>query len=206
MSFVEFWKKNEPFYWAPRIDEDGDWEGVSAEDWEKELAYLKSKIEAGGQVIITQLFYDVKIFIEFIKECRKHGIVCPILPGIMPIRNYDLFKRMTKFCRTVIPDDLNLNLKELKDKKEEFEEFGIKYIVTMCQQLLNTRINDNNNNGYLVPSIHIYTMNTEYESLVIIKECQLYDKKNPEIKKKTWWISRACSWTKKKRKTRKNKH
>lgn len=75
---------------------------VSDESYANELAYLKSKIDAGGEVIVTQLFYDVDRFLKFVDDCRQIGIKCPILPGIMPIQSYNGFKKMTGFCKTQV--------------------------------------------------------------------------------------------------------
>ena len=58
------------------------------------------------QVIITQLFYDVDVFIQFAKDCKAIGIHAPILPGIMIIQAYGGFKRMTGFCKTRVPDEV----------------------------------------------------------------------------------------------------
>lgn len=73
--------------------------------WEN-INYLKAKIDAGGEMVVTQLFYDTDIFFKFVKDCRSVGIDVPILPGIMPIMTYGGFKRMTGFCKTKVPKDL----------------------------------------------------------------------------------------------------
>ena len=75
-------EKNEPKYYAVRKLENGKYEGVSQKDWLNELDYLKAKIDAGGQVIITQLFYDAQFFIDWVKAVREHGITAPVLPGL----------------------------------------------------------------------------------------------------------------------------
>lgn len=64
---------------------------LDAESSEMDLEYLKQKIEAGSDLIITQLFYDTKIFLDFVQKCWNIGITVPIIPGIMPIQNYDGF-------------------------------------------------------------------------------------------------------------------
>ena len=61
-----------------------------------ELDYLKAKVDAAVDgVILTQLFYDTDVFLTFVKDCRAHGINCPIVPGMMPIQAYGGFTRMT---------------------------------------------------------------------------------------------------------------
>ncbi|KAF2325626.1 hypothetical protein GH714_031314 [Hevea brasiliensis] len=82
-------------------------DGVATpENYQKDLEYLKRKVDAGADLIITQLFYDTDIFPELVNDCRQIGINCPIVPGIMPINNYKGFLRMTGFCKT---KDLSLD-------------------------------------------------------------------------------------------------
>jgi len=52
---------------------------------QEELMHLKNKIEAGVDFIITQFFYDAELFLDYVRRCRSVGIVCPILPGILPM-------------------------------------------------------------------------------------------------------------------------
>jgi methylenetetrahydrofolate reductase (NADPH) len=58
------------------------------------LQYLKEKVDAGADLIVTQLFYDNDGFVDFVKKCQETGINCPIFPGIMPIQTYGGFVRM----------------------------------------------------------------------------------------------------------------
>ena len=60
-----------------------------------DLENLKAKIDAGADLIITQMFYDTKLFIEFVEKCKNIGITCPVIPGILPIQSYQGFMRMT---------------------------------------------------------------------------------------------------------------
>lgn len=60
------------------------------------------QVDAGADVIVTQLFYDTDIFLRFVNDCRQIGITIPIVPGIMPINNYKGFIRMTGFCKTKV--------------------------------------------------------------------------------------------------------
>ncbi|PIA59757.1 hypothetical protein AQUCO_00400570v1 [Aquilegia coerulea] len=78
-----------------------DSSGVATlEAYQSDLAYLKKKVDAGADLIVTQLFYDTDIFLKFVNDCRQIGITCPIVPGIMPIGNYKGFMRMIGFCKT----------------------------------------------------------------------------------------------------------
>ncbi|ETO26800.1 hypothetical protein RFI_10334 [Reticulomyxa filosa] len=175
-------KTNNPKYWAPRPIENGKaWEGVSMEDWQKELKYLKEKVDHGGQVIITQLFYDVDIFFEFVKQARAIGIRVPILPGIMPIRGYALFARMADFCKTVIPDKLAQALEPVKHSDAQVLVVGnivfsiaifykyicMAWIKQMCRAIYDSELD--------IPGVHVYTMNTHETPALILDDLRLIE-------------------------------
>lgn len=124
----------------------------SDEDYRAELAYLKSKVDAGADFIITQMFYNVEVFFLFVEDCRAININCPILPGIMLIQNYGGFTRMTAFCKTNVPATIKAQVEAAKDDEEEFKKVGIRIGTEMCQQLLSK--------GFL--GIHFYSLNLEH--------------------------------------------
>lgn len=66
---------------------------MTASSRQDDINFLKQKVDAGADFVITQLFYDNKIFFEWVQDCRRAGISCPIIPGIMPILGYDRFIR-----------------------------------------------------------------------------------------------------------------
>lgn len=141
-----------------------------AEEMEKayqsDLQYLKEKVDAGAQVIITQLFYDVEKFIKFVKDCRALGIECPIIPGVMPIMTYGGFKRMTGFCKTHVPADVEAALESIKDNDEAVKNFGIDLGTRMCRRILDSGC----------PGLHMYTLNTERSSVAILENLGLINK------------------------------
>jgi methylenetetrahydrofolate reductase (NADPH) len=71
---------------------------------EEELFHLKEKVDAGGDAIMTSMFYDLDIFLAYVKRVREAGITCPILPGIMPVHSYALFKRLTTVSKVKVPE------------------------------------------------------------------------------------------------------
>ena len=101
-------------------------------DRETEFRYLKEKVDAGANFIVTQLFYDVDAFLGWVKEIRaigsvvfttestRHltgrtlGITVPIIPGIMPLQTYASFLRITKLCGTSVPSSILADLDEIK--------------------------------------------------------------------------------------------
>jgi methylenetetrahydrofolate reductase (NADPH) len=106
-------------------EEYGDYFGIAvagypekhpeATDYKEDLHYLKAKIDAGADFVITQLFYNPDCFLRFVDDCRKIGMTCPIIPGIMPISSYKGFMNMTKFCKVSIPTHVTSTLAEIKD-------------------------------------------------------------------------------------------
>lgn len=115
--------------------EDGKTWVCTDEAMKGELEYLKKKCDAGANLILTQLFYDVDVFLAWVKTCRSMGINVPILPGIMPLRNYGGFRRMTGFCKTRIPNELEDKLVALKEDEDGFKKFGIELLVDMSKKL-----------------------------------------------------------------------
>merc|ERR1740129_2730928 len=127
------------------------------DDYEKELDYLKLKVDAGADLIITQMFFDADTFIAFVNDCRRKGINCPIVPGLMCINNYGGFKKMTKFCKTRVPSDLAAKMETFKDvnKKDDsvVKKFGIEFGIEISNKLIDSG---------LVPGLHFYTLNLEF--------------------------------------------
>lgn len=121
------------------------------DDYKKEMDYLKKKIDAGADFIITQMFFDTKVFGTFVEDCRKWGITCPIVPGLMCINAYGGFCKMTKFCKTRVPTDLRAKMDSLKDDPEAVKAFGIEFGIQMCQDLIEIGVD----------VLHFYTLNLE---------------------------------------------
>lgn len=121
------------------------------EDFKKEMDYLKEKVDAGADMIITQMFFDVEVFIIFVKKCREWGINCPIIPGLMCINGYSGFRKMSKFCKTRVPQDLDEKMESIKDDAAALKTFGVEFGAKMCQELIK----------FGVDVLHFYTLNLE---------------------------------------------
>src|SRR5438445_6626138 len=125
-------------------------------DW----VYLKEKVEAGADYVITQLFFDNADFYEFREEMtHKHGLNVPLVPGIIPIASAAQLKRFTALCGARIPAPLAAKLEELRDHDGATAEFGIEYATRQCQELLRAG----------VPGIHFYTLNKANATVRILK-------------------------------------
>mmetsp|Transcript_13554 Transcript_13554/g.19441 ORF Transcript_13554/g.19441 Transcript_13554/m.19441 type:complete len:609 (+) Transcript_13554:143-1969(+) len=121
---------------------------------EDEITYLKEKIDAGADYIITQFFYDVQAFISYVKKCRSYGITCPIIPGVMPIQNFSTFIRMTEFCGIHVPKTIMDLLLPVKDDDDAVKEIGCKISVDLCRSIVNAQLPE-------VEGFHFYTLNLE---------------------------------------------
>ncbi|KAI2512196.1 Methylenetetrahydrofolate reductase [Fragilaria crotonensis] len=121
------------------------------EDYKKEMDYLKQKVDAGADFIITQMFFDTAVFIQFVKDCRTWGITCPVVPGLMCLNAYGGFKRMTKFCKSRVPPELEAGMEERKDDEAAIKQYGIDYGSQMCRDLMD----------FGVVALHFYTLNLE---------------------------------------------
>ncbi|KAL6222075.1 hypothetical protein ACLB2K_005467 [Fragaria x ananassa] len=148
---------------------------ATPESYQSDLAYLKRKVDAGADLILTQLFYDTDIFLKFVNDCRQIGITCPIVPGIMPINNYKGFIRMTGLCKTRIPAQVTAALEPIKDNEEAVRAYGIHLATEMCNKIL----------AHGIRTLHLYTMNMEKSALAILMNLGLIE----EAK-----ISRPLPW------------
>jgi len=128
----------------------------SSSSSEEEMKYLKEKMDAGADFIITQFFYDTDLFLQYVKRCREHGIECPILPGIMPIQSYNSFVRMTEYCNIAVPSEVFERLSPVKDDDEAVKEIGCEIADEMCRRILETSPEEGGVDG-----VHFYTLNLE---------------------------------------------
>lgn len=126
-------------------------EGTCEVDPDQELIYLKQKVDAGADFVVTQLFYDVEIFLGWINGCKKIGIKVPIIPGIMPIQSYDGFRRLIALCKTSIPDCVHASLIPIKGDDQAVRDFGVELSTRMIKRL--------QANGF--KSFHLCTLNLE---------------------------------------------
>jgi methylenetetrahydrofolate reductase (NADPH) len=103
------------------------------------------------------MFFDVNVFLTFCKDCRKWGITCPILPGIMCIHAYPGLSKMSFFCKTRIPLEIQSKLDTIREDDEAVKEFGMEFTTKTCQTLLEQQKDDE----YGVKVLHFYTLNLE---------------------------------------------
>jgi len=122
---------------------------VECESKEKDLENLKRKVDAGGEFIITQLFFDPKDYFDFVARARAIGIRVPIIPGIMPVTNFAQIQKFTQMCGAHLPAEMRAALEPIQHDPAQVQAFGVEYAVRQCQELLNRG----------APGIHFYTLN-----------------------------------------------
>lgn len=136
---------------------------LEAESPEKDIEYLKYKVDCGADLIITQLFYDNNKFLDFVDWCWEKGINVPIIPGIMPIQSYEGFKRMTVLCKTAVPDEILWGLEPIKDDDAQVKQYGIEVATQMCKELIEKG----------TKFLHFYTLNLEKSVVDVIHNLKI---------------------------------
>ena len=132
---------------------------IEAADKQKDLEYLKLKVERGAQFIIANYFYDNRFFFDFRDRCRGIGIDVPILPGVMPVYTVKMTESLAGLCGATITEELRRGLKDLPaDDKAGILQFGIEFALKQCRGLLQSE----------VPGIHIYTMDRSKSTSEIV--------------------------------------
>ncbi len=115
----------------------------------EEMRYLRKKVDAGAEVLLSQLFFDNNYFYRFVEDCRIAGIDVPITPGIMPVINASQIKRMVTMCGASLPQRFERIIHRFEGNKEALFDAGISYALS---QIIDLLAND-------VDGIHLYTMN-----------------------------------------------
>lgn len=128
-----------------------------------DLEFFKQKVQAGANGAISQYFYNADAYFRFIDRCAQKGIDIPIIPGIMPITNYEQLVRFSDTCGAEIPRWLRLRLKELEEDKEALHELGLDVVTKLCERLLKGG----------APGLHFYTLNQTSLTLEIAKRLGL---------------------------------
>jgi len=113
------------------------------------IKWFKHKVEQGADSAITQYFYNVDSYLYFIDNCERNGIDLPIIPGIMPITNYENLIRFSEGCGAEVPRWLKCRLESFEDDKASLVAFGQDVVTEMAQRLLDAG----------APGIHFYSMN-----------------------------------------------
>ncbi len=136
---------------------------IESNDLDKDIEYLKQKVDVGVDFLITQLFFDNALFYSFREKVLKADITVPISIGIMPVLNVNQIKRITTLCGAAIPTKLAHIMAKYGDHKDDFEKAGIEYASSQVEDLLHNNVD----------GIHLYTMNKSKQIKQIMHHCGL---------------------------------
>ena len=112
-----------------------------------DINHLKSKVDAGADYIVTQLFFDNQKYFEFVTKCRDAGITVPIIPGLKPLVTKRQLSLLPQIFHVDIPDSLAIEVLKCKDN-DAVRKLGIAWCIEQSKELLK----------YGVPFLHYYSM------------------------------------------------
>ncbi|MCJ1286733.1 hypothetical protein MMC26_006079 [Xylographa opegraphella] len=141
------------------------------------LDHLKEKVDAGGTFIVTQMFYDVDIFLAWVGKVREKGINVPIVPGIMPIQTHASFLRRANWSNCHIPDSWNEALDPVRNDDAAVREVGKGLVADMCRRIMDAGI----------MHLHFYTMNLAQATRMVLQELDLASPNGTPTKKALPW-------------------
>lgn len=124
-----------------------------------DMKWLKAKVDAGADYIVTQMFFDNKKYFEFVDLCRKNDINVPIIPGLKILSSRSQLISLPKIFHIDLPQDLFVELEKCKDDKA-IKEIGVKWCIQQSKELKKAG----------VPCLHYYTMGTSESTKKVAKE------------------------------------
>ena len=132
-----------------------------AANLETDIAFLKKKVDAGADVVITQMFFDNRVFYRFVDCCRTAGITVPIIPGLKPVSTARQIAMLPEAFSIDIPVELTEAIRKAGDDKEAVYRLGTDWCIAQCRDLL----------AHGAPAVHFYTMGKSRNITEILKAC-----------------------------------
>lgn len=130
-----------------------------ASNMKNDLAYLKAKVDAGAEYIMTQMFFDNKKFFDFVKNCRAMGINIPIIPGLKPLTRKKQLSILPKIFNVEIPRELNNAIMQTENDMDA-EKVGTEWLIQQSKEL----------KKFGVPVLHYYTLGKPETIRNVVKE------------------------------------
>lgn len=127
-----------------------------------DLDAVETKVKSGARFLITQLFFDNAHYFEFVARVRARGISVPVIPGIMPITNYEQIDRFTRMCGATIPPALRSELEKRRNEPEAVVDLGVAFATLQCVELLDGG----------APGVHFYTLNKSPATRAVVSALQ----------------------------------
>ena len=135
-----------------------------APDQETDILRLKDKIDVGTDFLITQLFFDNDIYFGFVKRLRDIGILCRVIPGIIPVTSRSQIDRFSKLSGTKIPETLIDKIASAGNDAKRVARIGTEFAVEQCRSLMDGG----------APGIHFYTLNKSSATVEIFETLREY--------------------------------
>ncbi|MHA7110960.1 methylenetetrahydrofolate reductase [NAD(P)H] [Sunxiuqinia elliptica] len=117
-----------------------------APNFDTDMAYLKQKVDAGADYIVTQMFFNNQVYYNFVDKCREAGITVPIIPGIKPINLKNQLTVLPKIFSIDLPQELATELAKCKNN-DDAKVVGTEWAIYQSKDLVANK----------VPSLHLYT-------------------------------------------------
>ncbi len=137
---------------------------------ERDLERLATKVHAGADFVITQMFYEPELYFRFVEGCRDHGIECPILPGLAPLNGYESFLRITDFGASA-PPEIVREIESRRYHDASVREYGQDLLVGICRELLDGK----------APGLHFFTLNLERSVQIILERLGLVSERAEKV-------------------------
>lgn len=118
-------------------------------DREKDADFLKLKTDAGADYVITQLFFNNQDYFDYVERLKKRGVKARVIPGILPVTDYNSLVRFCNLCGATVTDELKNIFVPLQDDKEKTLAAGIEFAIRQCRGLL----------AGGAPGLHFYALN-----------------------------------------------
>lgn len=128
-----------------------------AHNMQADLQAFKTKVQAGASSAITQYFFNVDAYRFFVDSCEKMGLDLPIVPGIMPITNFENLMRFSQGCGADIPRWIQVRMEAYGGDTASIQQLGEEIVTRLCENLL----------AIGAPGLHFYTMNLAAPTLKI---------------------------------------
>ncbi len=128
-----------------------------APNMKMDIKYLKDKVDAGADYIVTQMFFNNDAYFKFVDMCREAGITCPIVPGLKVLKNVKQLTTVPRHFYVDFPDDF---VNEMTENPDNAEEIGIRWAMKQTEELMAAN----------VPSVHFYVMNDAKNVSTVVKK------------------------------------
>ncbi len=120
---------------------------VESPNIQADIKYLKEKVDAGAEYIVTQMFFDNSMYFDFVDRCRKAGITAPIIPGLKPISTKNQLLTLPRTFNISIPETLQIEPAKCEDNKEA-RQVGVEWAIMQSKELISKG----------APVMHYFTM------------------------------------------------